>query len=121
MTDVVVPGPWPGTGSTLVLRVRWFVASYAISRHLMEDRASWTEGRLVVEHKMRLTISEHMRAVGYVPIGEAEIQQVEDVAEWTTTWRMRQRAMESDSPVWISIREAFAEDQEWLRERRVDT
>lgn len=118
MTDVVVPGPWPGVGSTMVLRVRWFGAAYSVSRHVMEDRAAWSESRLVVEHKMRLTITEHMRKTGYVPVGEADIEQVEDIEHWVTQWRMRQRGMESDSPVWISVRQALAEDQEWIRENQ---
>jgi hypothetical protein len=103
------------SGRTVVLHVAWFGAAVMLSRAMAESRPTWELARLEAEHQMRARIKDSMRNTGYVPVGEEQVEVVEDIETWMTHYRMRQRGMEDDNPVWISIREAVSEDQDWLR------
>ena len=109
------------SGRPIVLHVAWFAAVLRFSRSVVESRPTWELARLEAEHRLRAQIKALMDKTGYVPVGDIQIEVTEDVAHWDTELRMRQRGMESDNPIWISIRDAVSEDQAWLRsEGQVD-
>lgn len=85
-----------------------------VSRALLDSPITWSEARLVVEDRLRSGITRSMREHGYVPIGVPEIEQTDDIVRHVTEWRMKQRAMEDQSPTWVAIREALAEDWAWF-------
>lgn len=111
---MVRAGPWTHSGPPVTVECRWFAARTMVSRDLAENLAVWSEAQLVARSKMQRAIQLTMRQSGYVPVGEAEVEQIEDLSLWVVEWRLKQRGMEDQSAVWVAIRQALDEDQAWF-------
>jgi hypothetical protein len=111
---VVVPGAWSPVearlGPSVTLPVRWVGVRCVVSRLAVSRDGHGLD----IEDRMNRDLVELMHRIGVVPIGPAVLDIDADNERFTLDYRLRQRAIDDQDPIWIAVRSALNADQTWL-------